>query len=1021
MSKQIENIALVSAAGAGKTRALTQRFLLLYLHKRNFPLDSLYGITFTNEAAFEMKSRIVHYLDLLITGKPKDESEEKIIQYFSKLFSDIKERAILKKRYLLNNLSELNISTFHSLFASFLSSIPFAAGILPGYRIIDEAQEAIVYESVLDSFLETVHQDDALLNVITELLEQQETRVKDSIKNMFWHIVPWLDFLQGLADKEETIKSNITAREEAFVDSLQELAEFIQKHESAGYVSKSGRLHKDLRTLLSKVEEYCQTREFATLDASEYTKSILRRDIETKAYVQKFMHNLAEASSNFMTIINNVKKCTEAYLNSLSDQQILIHLKPIFKVFKQFQDEKQYKNVLSFDDIEQYTLRALQNNPEPDYLYFKIGAEIRHLMIDEFQDTSHRQLEILEPLIAEITALAPSEKSFFYVGDPRQAIFRWRGGNPELFYALLKRYSGKIKPQELTINYRSKEEIIRFVNTVLDKNDEVKPGNIGGWVRLEHLGDVADRETGEQQVMERTTEIIKELTHTYGYHYSDIAVLVRTNKFGSAIADTLTLAKIPCVSRAHADILSNDDVQFILNLLKFLDDPQNDFALLHVLLSPVFNIKEETLRRLRYGKKTLFMILSDSHPGWTATKKLKELLALVYFCNPYELIYRIYKTLQIKISYPLATLLDVALQYTREGFGHLSSFIDWIEKTGSSIEIKEIHPEGVKIFTTHKAKGLEFEVVIIPETHFPLQSYENRQLLFAYTDDGTKPEKIYWRAHGKYFSALRDAEEKRLKNDELNLLYVALTRAKNGVYVLGFDLPKNKRGFWMDTVMEKIGSTEHSVGNVVQKEKITVTKEEKPYGAIIEGPLVIREERSLYSPTEHGVEIIEPTRRKGMEFGTLIHQTLSNIEWLDGCEFQETIDDIITSTKNAYVRIPEDAQEIEERLRPLLVETLTDPDLRWLFYKDNREVRCKNELSLYFEEEKRDVSCLIDRLIIEANRVYIIDYKTGEEKPEYKHQMNMYKKGVKTIYPDYTIKAYLVYLERERGNKLVEC
>jgi len=537
VSEKIENIALISAAGSGKTRALTQRFLHLYLHKKNFPLNSLYGITFTNEAAFEMKSRIVHYLDLLIQSRPKDESEENIIQYFTAFFPDIKERATAKKRYLLSNLSELNVSTFHSLFASFLSSIPFAAGILPGYRIIDEIQETIIYESVLDTFLEGIHQDKNVLNVVMELLEQQETRVKDSIKNIFWNVVPWLDFLQNLVDKEEEIKSRIRTQANKFMAILKELKKFVRENESAGYVKKGGRMNKDLLALLDKIDDYIQTKEFTRLHESEYTKSILRRDIDAKPYIKKFSSNLGEKSTFFSTILDNLKSCTEEYLNLLSDEQILVHLRPIFEVFKQFQKEKQEKNLLSFDDIENYTLRALQNNPEPDYLYFKIGSEIRHLMIDEFQDTSHRQLEILDPLISEITSIAPSEKSLFYVGDPHQAIFRWRGGNPELFYVLMERYPGKIKGKELIINYRSKEEVINFVNTVLDKNDEVKPGNTEGWIRVENLGDVADRDEGEQQVRERTREIIEELRHKYSYNYSDIAVLVRTNKFGSAIAE----------------------------------------------------------------------------------------------------------------------------------------------------------------------------------------------------------------------------------------------------------------------------------------------------------------------------------------------------------------------------------------------------------------------------------------------------------------------------------------------------
>jgi ATP-dependent exoDNAse (exonuclease V) beta subunit len=120
MSKKIENIALVSAAGAGKTRALTRRFLYLYLHRAQFPLDSLYGITFTNEAAFEMKMRILRYLELLASGNAKDESEEDIIRYFNQLFPNSREQIKKKKRFLLSNLS-LSYQAFHLLRAFFLA------------------------------------------------------------------------------------------------------------------------------------------------------------------------------------------------------------------------------------------------------------------------------------------------------------------------------------------------------------------------------------------------------------------------------------------------------------------------------------------------------------------------------------------------------------------------------------------------------------------------------------------------------------------------------------------------------------------------------------------------------------------------------------------------------------------------------------------------------------------------------------------------------------------------------------
>ncbi len=1019
MFEKIDNIGLVSAAGAGKTRALTRRFLLLYLHKANYPLASLYGITFTNEAAFEMKKRIFSYLDLLAghrVDKDQDKSEKDIFRYFSDFVPDIKETTKKKKRYLLNNLSDLHISTFHSLFASFLSSMPFAAGILPGYRIIEETQEETIFDLSLDKFFDNVHQNKDLQHVVNELLEQQETNIKESIRTIFWNVIPYFEFLKNLIAQEAIIRKSLIEQGNKYCEALNNFKNFIHDHEACTYTKNTKQMNKNLCDFLAKIDKCIETE-----DPDVMADYIFGVDIASKNYFQSFIKNLGDGAHEFNAILDRAKNTELEYLNLLSDQQILIHLKPILEIHREFQKVKQDKNLLSFSDIETYTLQALQNNPEPDYLYFKIGAEMNHLMIDEFQDTSFRQLEILEPLIAEILAVEPSEKSFFYVGDPRQAIFRWRGGTPELFNLLKEKYPGKIKEEELIVNYRSKENIIDFVNMVLGKNDKAKPGNTGGWVRTVNLGEFSDREQGEDVIIEKTLTIAEDLHDNFGYEYSDIAVLVRSNKFGTAIAEEFARNHVPCISKSRADILSDNDVRFVLNLLKFLDDPENDFALLPVLLSSAFNLKEETLRQLKSGKKTLYLALLDLYPQWHATKKLQKLLALVHFTNPYELIYQIYQELELRISYSLATLLDFALDYTKQGFNHLSTFISWLEHAGAATEIKEIHPEGVKVLTVHKAKGLEFEVVIIPETNWLLPRFENRQLIFSYKENSAEPERIYWRKYGKYFKNLATQEQERLKRDELNLLYVALTRAKSGVYVLGFESPRIELGFWFDAIREKTGDSNYALGEVIKKETTRHAKEKhEPYGPISEEPMMIKEERTLYSPTERGVEIIEPARRRGMEFGDMIHKALARIEWLDSIDSEKIANDIITYIKNAYVRLPEDASRIDSKLVPLLTETLTDPDLRFLFYRGNRDTKCKNELPVYFEEEKRDISAHIDRLIIEGDNIFIIDYKTGDEKPEYKKQMHVYKTGIQKIYPGKIVKTLLVYLEKDRGKKIVE-
>lgn len=1016
MSDRIRNIALISSAGAGKTHALTLRFLFLYLNKRNYPLDSLYGITFTNEAAFEMKERILRYLNLLIENNPKSELEEDVIEYFQKYFPNLKERARHKKRYLLNNLSELNISTFHSLFASFLSTIPFAAGILPGYEIIDETEEGMIFDKIVTEFFAQAWKDDNLAEVIADLLEQQETRLRDSITSFFRDIIPWLDFLEELVNSEQSIKAEYETRRQNFIDSLYRLKNFLEEHQASACSRTTGSVNKYFAGFMTKLERLLKNGDMEMLQDRRIFPGVL-----DKKYFKSFCDNLGEAAAEFKKIKEQLEADRYKYLEALSDHEILVRLKPILKLHQLFQREKQRRNLITFDDIERYTIRALKNNPELDYLYFKLSKEIRHLMIDEFQDTTYCELEILEPIIAEITSVSPEEKSFFFVGDPYQAVFRWRGGTPVLFDLLIDEYKGKIEEERLTVNHRSKEAIIKLVNRILDKDDQVKPDNRGGWIRLESVGDFTDMDSGKEAVKARTAAIIKDLCENYGYDFSDIAVLVRTNEFGAAVADKLAEENIPYITASRSTILDDTDVQFMLNILRFLDNPEDDLALSKVLLSSVFAIKEETIVNLKATKQTIFLNLSRFHPDWEVSRKLKTLLSFVQFSNIYELIYAVYKELKLTLSYGLATLLDIALDYTRKGVNSLSAFLKWIEGAGRAMEVKHSRQEGVRILTVHKAKGLEFEVVIMPDIEWRLHSQENKKLLFSYEAEGSRPKKIYWRKIGKCIDGLVEAEEVRVKRDELNLLYVALTRAKEGIFILGFNHLKKSDGFWGGIIRDKLGGATFADGEISRKEKRSFPQpEEERFGMITEEKPFVREERSLYSPTERGVEIIESFRRKRIAYGLMVHYALSRITWLDDLNLDEVVGDIVETLKNTYARLPEEEKEVEDKVEPLLLETFQDPELRFLFFQDGRKVDCKNELPIYFEEKNRDVAAQIDRLIIMDTSVFIIDYKTGEEKDEYRHQMEIYKRGIKKIFPKKDIKAFLIFVEKERGKKIVE-
>jgi exodeoxyribonuclease V beta subunit len=889
---------------------------------------------------------------------------------------------------------------------------------MPDYKIIDEPDEQLILAEAIDRVLGKARAEPRVLAILTELVEHEERAVKTGIDDLYRNLIPWMTYFERLTKYESKIKGLSDNLNKELIRNLEDLVRFVYDHEDAALTKTTGKINSLFKRMLDKLNDFINEADLRKLEP--ILKYFLDEDILNKKYVSDFVARL-ETPDEFRHLVGKSIDRLRKYVDVLSDRDILVHLKPIIEIHREFQIAKQRMSALSFDDIEFFTRQALKTSPETDYLYFKLSSDMNHLMIDEFQDTSFHQVEILEPVIDEITAVSPEEKSLFYVGDPYQAIFRWREGAPELFDYLKSKYQGKIEPEELSVNYRTKEEIVNFVNRILDKQDKSKPDNTGGWLRIEELGEMQTKVAGDEATVKRTVEIVDELMRKHGFRADDIAILTRTNQFASNLARALSEAGIPCVSRSRASVLDEPDVQFMLHLLKFLDNPQNDFSLLHVLLAAPVGMDEEMIRRLRVGKKTLYMALLDHHPDLPITHRLQKLLSRVYFKNPYGIIFLILQELKMRISYPVATLLDAALGYTNDNLNSLSAFVSWFEYHGKSIEVKETHAHGVEILTVHRAKGLEFEVVLIPETNWDLRQPENRQLLFSYEKESARPDRVYWRKYGKHLEGLVRAEQERLERDSLNLLYVALTRARSGVYVLGYQTRAAGHGFWLATIREKLGDGRLPYDAIPKKEKPVEGKKAEPYPLILpeQGP-VVREERTLYSPTERGVEIIEPVRRKGMEFGEMIHRTLSRVDWLDDVGLETCLSRLLEYAKSIYARSSSDEGIIEQQLSPLLKETLSDPDLRFLFYKDDRERVCKNELPLYFEDEKKDVSAHIDRLLISPGEIIIIDYKTGEEKASYKHQMRVYKKGIEKIFPDAHVKCMLLYLERTRGSKIVE-
>ncbi len=984
----MSNIALKSSAGSGKTYALAKRFLSLYL--RGAPLSSLYGITFTNKATLEMKERVIHYLDILYHDNPvrADEIEiTRVLQGNKKLFSK-------RRKELMDNLSSVNISTFDSLFTTFLSTLPFEAGVLPGYDIIEEIEEAVLLDEVLDRFLEEARKKEDYSKAIMDLIKNDERRVKEQLASIYQYTRGDINFIKESLGTQERIERDFAERERLFRDRLNAFIGFIEKNEECIY-TKSGHLNKNMVGFLDKLRFNLDEGDF-----KEVGLTLLDREFLSKRYFKNFIEGLGQTGA-FHRIVDELMDSFDSFFISLSDIELFLHMRPIWEIDRLLKGRKLNENLVTFDDIERLTERALRCGI--DYLYFKVGGSIDHLMIDEFQDTSIRQWEILRPIVSEIASYSGGEKSLFYVGDTNQALYRWREGEPRLFDFVKREYQGKIIEEALDLNYRSKTEIVDFVNGLFQRSDKAQEDNRGGWVRIESLGEFKTEE-GREFVRKRAIEVIKELTER-GYEYSDIAILVRRNSFGVAMTDLLEDEGIPCVSESKAGVFSREDTRTLWYLLKFLEYPEEDFSLSQVLLSPFIGMRETALQKIKSGGKSLYLSLVDKYPESAASKKLQRLLSRVGFLTPHEIIYNIYTELNLPLTSSLVSLLEASLVYSDRGFGSLSTFIDWLELMGDNITVEEGVEQGVNVLTIHKAKGLEFPVVIIPDTVWRIQE-ESRLLLYEYKEDDIRPHKVYWSRLGKVFPKVKEASYERVWEDEKKVLYVAVTRAIEGLYILGFDKPgRNIFNF----VKETYGSP-FSVGEIVKRER-KKKKEVKERRRRAHKAASVYEERELYSPTERGVEVISADRKEKMELGDVVHRAFSKLEWIDGKDIRAQTEELIDYVRDTFVRKPEDEYLID-KAREILQRALVHPDFSFAFEKGEREVTLKVEIPVYFEKERRDVSIKIDRLLVEPNLVTIIDFKTGDEKVDDIAQIRLYKDGMKTIFPQRKVEAYLLYLEK---------
>ena len=1052
-----------SSAGSGKTYTLVKEYLKIVLLEP-VRFRNILAITFTNKAANEMKDRIIgnlRSLSKLNSGKTEKKTEILLNSLTSEIGLTpeiITQRASLVLELILHNYSDFAIGTIDSFVYKIIRTFAFDLHIPINFDVELETEELI--SQTIDILLNKVGSDENLTRTLVRFTEAKtennqnwniEYDLKSFSKQLFnenaqSHIKKLEEL--SLEDFNSIYRKIITAVKK-FENSIYDCAKtpyelIIQKAipNKAFYYGDKG---------IAKYFENIYKRQFDKIAPNSYVNKTIN---ENKWYSGKANESEKAAIDSvrpqILTAINNIfdilSEHYEGYKTYLILSKNIFPLALLNEIERVFHELKSQNNIVHISEFNRRISEIVFSEPVP-FIYERLGEKYRHFLIDEFQDTSILQWQNLLPLIDNSLA----EGNFnMIVGDGKQAIYRWRNGEVEQFAKLPEIYRKEnyrfsderernlirnYKAEMLNNNFRSKAEIIKFNNKFFNVISGLLPEkfkpiyanveqnflseNTGGYVQFNFIEKSYEGLFAEDLNFIKIKEIIFELVDN-NFTFDDIAILCRKNSDASRIASYLIENDINVISSESLLLSNSPEVSFLIAFLKFIIKPDDKISQTEIINFLLQNkkIKGDNLN------KHLFYI-NKNHENTIRTKtedyhtnlidllkksgfktKLKELDALPVYDLCEKLIRDFFDKKDVNPY--LQFFLDSVLKFTTQTNTNLSEFLDWWEKTKKSLSL--VVPEGinaVKIMTIHKAKGLEFPVVIFPFANEKLDISRN-SIWVDYLDDNIPELKT------AVFPATKDLEETKYAEsyleekdksflDLMNLLYVVMTRPSERLYIISQLPPKSINNSSLPILfsyfLKEIGEWSETELEYSFGEKTTYSKTNEKYrdknfklNSFISNEWRNKMLISRLAPDIWDVE--DPEKNK--EWGNLVHNVLSQILTI------EDVDQVLDSLLLDGILDNEEKIQLFEIINRLL----SNPEIAKYFAKG---LEIKNEAEILLPDGK---TYRPDRLVFDDDILTIIDYKTGNSKESDINQIKKYRNILFDMGYE-KIKKVLIYINNE--------
>ncbi len=1071
------SVWVTANAGSGKTYILVERVISLLL--AGAEPASILCITFTKAAASEMSARLFTKMSIWAVM-----DDAKLAQQLNDLGVSVDTANLAKARRLFARALEtpggLKIQTIHAFCEKLLQQFPVEAGVHPGFNVMDDRQSNTLLT-------------DAISHVLRQAEAEPETELGSALANCVKYVGNdgfqslMRQFLSDAKNLRTVLNSALTAAEyEIIMKNSFGLALLTSTSSISNHICEI-----DRRSYLHHAQKLSAYKIFGTHDTSAIMNAIGQSDFPFELLKSLYFTGEFAVRKNLMAV--KTAKEIPATLDFLEREQkrcvplfehhdLLVRIEATSSLFilaqaihKRISRQKHAKGTYDFDDLINRTQNLLSSLNTTQWVLYKLDAGLKHILVDEAQDTSPVQWKIISALCEEFFAgegmPQNAERTLFVVGDRKQSIFSFQGADVRALadarISLSQRIKGARKnldDVDLAISYRSVGEILASVDKTFPPNNPARLGfatddaaenphqsnRLGAlgvfelWplVTVENDDDPGnpweapvDREEAQSPRRRLAGDIAAKIKSWLGrrklesrerlVRADDILILLQSRgPMFSMIIAALRKEGVPVAGADRLRLLESLAVQDLLILIQWLLLPQDDYALACLLKCPFVPqpLDEDALMALAGSRGECSLWQQLCREPSLNLEWLNELKVKMAHLGPYEFLAFVLTKFRKSMVQRLGSeawdatdaLLDQALEYEIENGRSLAGFLHWFQADETTIKREMDKANGeVRLMTVHGAKGLEANIVILADAATVPRGGLSEPSLVAVPDDLRSAGLPLWALPhltvAPELQRWKDNSKLKIKAEHNRLLYVAMTRACDELYVCGVKTTKNiPHDSWYALIESSVGSP--AVGSTlpqldyettsflpeIQDQTLPSWVTEVPQKEIEPQPLALTTLSSGLEPVEY------KTAKSNAKRGIAIHAFLQAAADLEPAQRQ----DLVAKSLDNF--------GLEEREALNLLKLMGSPELSGFFGPDSlAEVELRGVLP-----DGREIAGRVDRIVITATNVLVLDYKTDHfvaetlsENHPYSRQMALYSKLLTGAYPAHLVKAALLWTQ----------